>query len=54
VAVAVVPLQLVTQRVQEKLEVREVEPLETLQVMEVRRLDWELRVKDLTVDYLPY
>jgi GMP synthase PP-ATPase subunit len=51
---AVVPLQLVILRVQEKLEVQVVEPLETMQEMEVRLLDWELRVKVLTVDYLPY
>jgi hypothetical protein len=46
---AAVPLQLVILRVQEKLEVQVVEPLETMQVMEVRLLDWELRVKVLTV-----
>jgi hypothetical protein len=50
VAVAVVPSQLVILRVQEKLVVRVVEPLETMQVMEVPLLDWELRVKVLTAD----
>jgi hypothetical protein len=49
VAAAEVQLQLVILRVQEKLEVQVVEPLETMQVMEVRLLDWELRVKVLTV-----
>jgi hypothetical protein len=54
VAVAVVPSQLVIPRVQEKLVVRVVEPLETMEVMEVPLLDWELRVKVLTAAYLPY
>jgi len=49
VVAAAVQLQLVILRVQEKLEVQVVEPLETMQVMEVRLLDWELRVKVLTV-----
>jgi hypothetical protein len=52
--VVVAPSQLVILRVQEKLVVQVVEPLETMQVMEVPLLDWELRVKVLTADYLPY
>jgi hypothetical protein len=50
VAVAVAPLQLATLRVQAKLVVQVAEQLETMVVMEVRLLDWELRAKVLTVD----
>jgi hypothetical protein len=50
VAVVVAPLQLAMLRVQAKLVVQVVEPLETVQVMQVRLLDWELRAKVLTVD----
>jgi hypothetical protein len=50
VAAAVAPLLLVMLRVQAKLVVQVVEPLETLRVMQVRPLDWELRVKVLMVD----
>jgi hypothetical protein len=54
VAVAVAQLQLVILRVQVKLVVPVVAQLETMPVMEVGRLDQELQVKVLTVDYLPY
>jgi hypothetical protein len=50
VAVVVAPLQLVILRVQAKLVVQVVEQLETMQAMQVRLLDWELRAKVSTVD----
>jgi hypothetical protein len=48
--VVVAPLQLVMLRVQAKLVVQVVEPLETMQVMQVRLLERELLAKVLTVD----
>jgi hypothetical protein len=52
-AAVVALLQLAILRGQVKMAVQVVEQLETLEELAVRLLDWELRVKDLTVDYLP-
>jgi hypothetical protein len=54
VAAAAAPLQLVIPRVQEKLVVPVVEPLETMGAVEAPQLDQELRIKALVVVYLPY
>jgi hypothetical protein len=54
VAVAVARLQLVILHVRAKPVVQEVEQLETMEAVQVLLLDWELRVKVLTVDHLQY
>jgi hypothetical protein len=53
-AVVVAPLQLAILHGQVKMAVQVVEQLETMEAMQVRPLDWELRDKALTVDLLPH
>jgi hypothetical protein len=53
-AVVVAQLRLVILRVQAKPVVQVVEQRETMEAMQVRPLDWELRDKALTVDLLPH